>query len=112
MKLLFDQNLSPKLVGMLATQYPGSSHVSLCGLDRAQDAAVWEYARQQGYILVTKDSDFEELSLLRGVPPMVVWLRLGNCTTGRIEEVLRQHADEIKAHAASGQTGCLVIHDR
>ncbi|MFN3595261.1 MAG: DUF5615 family PIN-like protein [Thiobacillaceae bacterium] len=62
--------------------------------------------------LVTKDSDFEELSLLRGVPPMVVWLRLGNCTTGRIEEVLRQYADAIKAHAASGQTGCLVIHDR
>ncbi len=112
MKLLFDQNLSPKLVRMLATQYPGSSHVFLCGLDRARDADVWDFARLQGYVLVTKDSDFEELSLLRGVPPMVVWLRLGNCTTGRIEEVLRLHADEIKAHAAGGQTGCLVIHDR
>jgi predicted nuclease of predicted toxin-antitoxin system len=75
MKLLFDQNLSPRLVSMLSDQYPGCAHVEAHALDQATDEAVWMFARTHGYTLVTKDSDFHELSLLRGAPPKVVWIR-------------------------------------
>jgi predicted nuclease of predicted toxin-antitoxin system len=68
-KLLFDQNLSPRLVPRLSDLYPASSHVSAVGLGEADDAAVWEYAKDHGFAIVTKDSDFNDVSVLRGFPP-------------------------------------------
>lgn len=85
MKLLLDQNLSPRLVDQLSDVFPGSSHVSLAGLGRGTDDQVWDYALLNGYIIVTKDADFGDLVTVRGFPPKVIWLRLGNCTTGQIE---------------------------
>lgn len=61
MKLLFDQNLSPKLVNWLADLYPGSSHVLSLGLDCASDQAIWESAWDHGYAIVTKDADYREI---------------------------------------------------
>ncbi len=87
MKLLFDQNLSPKLTETLSDVYPGSGHVSLVGLDCASDEEVWTHARENGYAIVTKDADFDEVSQTRGYPPNVIWLRLGNCTTNEIESI-------------------------
>ena len=72
MKLLFDQNLSPRLVLKLADLFPDSNHVYAVDLDRAQDHEVYEYARREGFMLVTKDADFGELNVLRGFPPKVV----------------------------------------
>jgi predicted nuclease of predicted toxin-antitoxin system len=72
--LLFDQNLSPQLVTRLADLFPGALHVAQIGFDRASDLAVWEYARLQDCALVTKDTDFNDLSLLRGSPPEALWL--------------------------------------
>ncbi len=66
MKLLFDNNLSHKLVERLADLYPGSSHVMLEGLDQAEDHAIWDLAKANGFIIVTKDSDFNELSIMKG----------------------------------------------
>lgn len=80
MKLLCDQNLSPKLVARLADLFPDSSHVQTAGLDRADDDKVWDYARLNGYAIVTKDEDYYNLSVLRGCPPKVIWLQIGNCT--------------------------------
>jgi predicted nuclease of predicted toxin-antitoxin system len=97
MKVLFDQNLSPRLVSALADIYPGASHVSLLGLDRADDDAVWAFARANGYVIATKDVDFSELSVVRGFPPKVIWLRVGNCTTSHIEALLRSHLRKVKA---------------
>lgn len=88
MKLLLDNNLSPKLVTQLAHLYPDSSHVALLGLDRASDIEVWTIAGRDGYCLVTKDSDFNELLAVKGFPPKVIWIRLGNCTTAAITELL------------------------
>jgi predicted nuclease of predicted toxin-antitoxin system len=90
-RLLFDHNLSPRLVARLSDAFPGASHVSVHGLDRADDPDVWEFARDQGFTVVTKDTDFRDLATLRGAPPKIVWLRLGNCTTGQIENLLRHH---------------------
>jgi len=71
-KLLFDQNLSPRLATRLQDLFPDSSHVFWLGLDQAEDVEVWGYARQNGYLLVTKDADFSELSTLQGFPPKVI----------------------------------------
>lgn len=91
MKLLFDQNLSPRLVQHLSDLYPGSVHVSDRGLGAAPDAAVWAYARDHGFTIVSKDADFADLSVLRGHPPKVVCVRRGNCSTRDVEAILRQY---------------------
>lgn len=89
MKLLLDHNLSPRLVALLGDVFADSSHVSLHGLETADDAAVWAFAQANGYAIVTKDSDFPDLSVRLGFPPKIVWLRLGNCTTRDVEAALR-----------------------
>lgn len=91
MKLLFDENLSPRLVAELSTEFPGSAHVHDVGLGSATDAVVWDYARANGFVIVSKDSDFADLSVLYGAPPKVVWIRRGNCTTAAIAALLRMH---------------------
>jgi len=88
-KLLFDENISPHMVSALTDVYPGSAHVHECGLGSADDLAVWNYARDNGFTIVSKDSDFQEQSILRGSPPKVVWLRTANCTSAQIENLLR-----------------------
>ena len=80
MKLLFDENLSPKLVMALADVFPNSAHVDRLGLGGSPDSEVWEYAKQHGFVLVSKDSDFYEKSMLCGHPPKVVWIKKGNCS--------------------------------
>jgi predicted nuclease of predicted toxin-antitoxin system len=100
MKLLFDQNLASSLVSRLSDLYPGSSHVRDLGLSAADDDRVWTFAQEAGYTIVSKDSDFQQRSLLYGHPPKVVWLRVGNCTTKRIEELLRTHSPTLYAFEA------------
>lgn len=109
MKLLFDHNLSACLVQHLADVFPGASHVRLLGLERAADDQVWTYAQGRDYAIVTKDSDFSDLSVLRGFPPKVIWIRVGNCTTADIESLLRRHVIAIGDFLASGSDGTLVI---
>jgi predicted nuclease of predicted toxin-antitoxin system len=110
MKLLLDQNLSPRLVSRLADLYPDSQHVSFIGLDQADDSAVWEYANQNDFTVVTRDSDFSELSVLRGSPPKVIWIRRGNCSTNQIEEILRSHSEEIKQFSDNPNLGILKLY--
>jgi len=95
MKLLFDQNLSPRLPRLLAAIYDESVHVREVGLRDADDLAIWEYAKVEGYAIVSKDSDFQQRSLLHGSPPKFIWLRVGNCTVKRIENVLRGNSTAI-----------------
>jgi len=94
-KFLLDQNLSPRLVRTLEAVYPGSSHVRLLGLRDADDAVVWEFARDHGFIIVSKDSDFHQRSFVLGFPPKVIRIRLGNCPTTDIERVFREHQSGI-----------------
>ena len=110
MKLLFDQNLSPRLVTRLADHFPDSAHVATHALDHALDEAVWIFAREHGYTLVTKDSDFHEMSLLRGAPPKVVWIRRGNCSTLQIEAILRKHFPDIQSLLESPEAEFLLLY--
>ncbi|MDQ4099413.1 MAG: DUF5615 family PIN-like protein [Chloroflexota bacterium] len=92
MKVLFDQNLSFRLVQLLADVYPDAIHVQQVGLQEADDIRIWSYASEHNLIIISKDSDFHHLSLLHGQPPKTVWLRLGNAPTSTIAVVvLRQH---------------------
>lgn len=78
MKLLLDENLSRRLVPFLQNDYPSSTQIALVGMERANDREVWEYAKANGFVIVTRDSDYYELSMIRGQPPKVIWLRTGN----------------------------------
>jgi predicted nuclease of predicted toxin-antitoxin system len=88
-RLLFDQNLSYRLVDRLADIFPQATHVRLLALDRAPDDQIWEHARANEFCIVTQDADFAERSRLYGAPPKVVWLRCGNSTPEQVEILLR-----------------------
>lgn len=109
MKLLFDQNLSGRLVASLQDLYPGSSHVSLVGLSRAPDEDVWAFALANGFIIVSKDDDFRQLSMLRGAPPKVVWLQLGNCRTSAVEQALRRRYPAIESFVRNAESTFLIV---
>lgn len=110
MKLLFDQNLSFKLVRKLADVFPESSQAKLLGFDQATDSDLWEYARQNGFTLVTQDSDYNDRSALLGHPPKVLWLRCGNRPTDYVERLIRSHVDEIQRFGQDTSTGCIEIY--
>jgi predicted nuclease of predicted toxin-antitoxin system len=109
LKLLLDQNLSRRLLPELLPLFPGSSQVQLLGLDTATDAALWAFAKDHGYAIVTKDVDFLELMLLRGFPPKIVWLNCGNVANAVVRERLLSRAGEIAAFLSSGEEGVLEI---
>ena len=109
MKLPFDENLSPKLPGLLAALFPGSAHVRECGLLGFPDEEVWEYARANGFTIVSKDSDFQQRSLLYGHPPKLVWLRIGNCTGQQLVQLITAHGRDIHALDAEPFESVLVL---
>jgi len=109
MKLLFDQNLAPSLVGHLRDLFPDSKHISQCNLGDASDIAMWQYARDNDFILVSRDADFVELSTLRGFPPKVVWLRLGNCVTQDIHDSIRRNSIAIAEFVRDRERGVIAL---
>ena len=109
MKLLFDNQISPRLVSRLADLFPGSDHVYPLHLDAADDSEIWAYAATHDFVIVAKDSDFNDKSVLFGFPPKVVWLRVGNCTTTTIETTLRNHKEEIEALYADPTARLLIL---
>ncbi len=109
LSLLFDQHLSRRLVGLLATEYPGSEHVESAGLLGADDLTVWHYAAAHGLMVVSKDSDFRHLALLRGPPPKVIWLRVGNGPTAVAAALLRARLADVQAFAADPILALLVL---
>ncbi len=109
MKLLFDQNLSYKLARRLTDLFPDSTHVREVGLQEADDSVVWESATQQGFVIVSKDSDFHQRSFVFGFPPKVIWVQLGNCTTTEVEQLIRKDFDAIKAFYEDTEAAFLVL---
>ena len=99
-ELLFDENLSPLLPDLVADLFPLSRHVRQVGLLGADDSAIWEHAAANDFAIVTKNDDFRQMAVLRGPPPKVVWLTIGNCTTSLVSRLLRQHhAGLLEFHA-------------
>ena len=96
MKLLFDENLSHKLAERLSDHFPDSTHVRDIGLKSADDPDVWQFAVENRFIIVSKDSDMHDRSLVFGFPPKVIWIRLGNCSTRQVEALIRQELETVE----------------
>jgi predicted nuclease of predicted toxin-antitoxin system len=109
MKLLFDQNLSFKLCQALADLFPGSAQARLLGMAEADDRALWQHAQANGFVLVTQDSDFADMTALFGPPPKVIWLRCGNQPSDAVEKLLRRHAHAIAAFEHDNTAGSLEL---
>jgi predicted nuclease of predicted toxin-antitoxin system len=107
-RLLFDENISPRLVTLLASLYPGSLHVSTAGFTSASDLDMWSFAAANELVIVTKDHDFQEFSLDMGHPPKVIAVATGNCSTRRIKDILRTQAIRIN-HFGEDETRALLL---
>jgi len=99
-KVLIDQNLSFRLVDVLSSRFPGSCHVRDVGLSGDDDERIWQLAKDEGFVIVTKDNDFLARALVRGHPPQIVQIRIGNASTRQIAELLRMRADDIAQFVA------------
>jgi predicted nuclease of predicted toxin-antitoxin system len=109
MKLLFDSNLSHRLLELLKDLFPESVHVTTKGLDESSDREIWEYAKENGYTIVTKDSDFNDFSVVYGTPPKVIWIRTGNCKISDIESLIRKNFEYLKKFLDDSDTGIIRI---
>jgi predicted nuclease of predicted toxin-antitoxin system len=107
--LLVDQNLSHRLCWSLADIFPNARHVRDVGLGTATDTDVWTYAASHNLIIISKDADFHQRALRFGLPPKVIWLRLGNGPTSEIERVLRQHHAAISRFAEDVNQSLLIL---
>src|SRR5262249_8585396 len=109
MKLLFDQNLSFRLVGKLANEFPNSCHVRLLGMEEADDRVIWQYAWDYDLIIVTQHEDFDVLAQVHGFPTKIIWLRCENTSTANILHLLLTNHDLIKDFNENDQLACLEI---
>ena len=109
LKLLFDQNLPASFVVRFAEAFPGSQHVKSLGLDVATDRQVWDYARHNGFAIVSKDSDFHQMSFLYGAPPKTIWVRSGNCGVADLAHIISQHLDRIAKFLGTDAEALLVV---
>jgi predicted nuclease of predicted toxin-antitoxin system len=113
MSLLFDQNISFRIIKKVKVYFPGCKHVSDCGLMESDDLAIWEYAKKKRLAIVTFDADYHDFSLLYGFPPKIIWLRTGNMNTNSIARFLTQNTDSINRFLAGEHpyqdTSCLKL---
>jgi len=96
-KLLFDNNISHRVIAQIQDIFPNTNHVMLENLDESSDYEVWEFAHKNSYTVVTKDSDFNDLVIFRGIPPKVIWIKIGNCRVSQIVHLLKANEKLIKS---------------
>ena len=111
MKLLLDENVSDRIVERIADLFPGSAHIKSLGLKEADDRVIWEWAKQHGFALASKDTDFYQRAIVFGHPPKLIWLRVGNCPTSLITDLLKSRYDIIREFLAS-ETESLLVFER
>jgi predicted nuclease of predicted toxin-antitoxin system len=108
-RLLFDENLSHQLARLLADIFPQSLHVRDVGLKSADDAVVWQYAKENHLIIVSKDSDLHQRSFVIGHPPKLVWVRLGNCSSAEVAGLLRRRFSAITTFHDDAESSFLAL---
>lgn len=109
MKFLFDQNISYRILKLLPKEYSDSSHVKKEGLINSPDHEIWEFAKNNGYVIVTQDSDFNDLNSLFGFPPKIIWVRTGNLRTQTLLDTLIESESEIQKFLNDNSYGCFEI---
>lgn len=107
--LLFDQNLSFQIAKKIQDIFPGAKHVTDVGLQNSTDSDIWAFARVNNYVIITHDSDFIDISVLRGFPPKIIWLKIGNTSTANIVTRLRAESGLIKEFMETAETAFLEI---
>ena len=112
MKLLLDENLSRRIIPFIEAAFPQSSQVALLGMESFSDTAVWEFARDNNYVIVSKDSDFYDMSILYGHPPQIIWLRSGNVKKAEITHTLLTKQSLIEQSLTKDNISCLEIYKR
>ena len=110
MKLLFDENISLKLVNLVVKEFPKSNHIDFLRMQGTTDSCIWEYAKTENYIIVSKDNDFRQRSFLLGFPPKVIWLSVGNGGTKLIASLLLKNSEQIKTFANHSNEALLVLN--
>jgi len=111
-KLLFDQNISFRIVKKIGSIFPNSKQIRELGLDDSSDRVIWEFAKTEGFVIVTFDADFADLANLKGSPPKIIWLRMGNATTDNIVRILKEHqniVNEFVLNSEYEEIACLEI---
>lgn len=111
MKLLFDQNISFRLVKRINDIFPKVEQVRSLGLENSTDQEIWNFSKDNEYTIITFDGDFYDFSVVWGHPPKVVWIRTGNKTTNEIESILRKHRKNIEVFVSDKELACLEIID-
>lgn len=109
MRFLFDQNISHRILPLLPESLADSTSVKNEGLINASDKIIWEYAKENDYVIVTQDSDFNDLSSLYGFPPKIIWIRTGNLSTRQIIQILIDYFSEIEKFLSDDRYGCFEI---
>ena len=112
MKLLFDANLSDKIIPLIIDLFPGSTHVKAVKLEQANDRRIWDWAKDQKFTLISKDTDFYQMSFLYGPPPKFIWLRIGNQSTDLIVKLLRLRHPLISTFIQNQTESLLVLSER
>ena len=110
MKLLFDQNISFRILRLLPEGFSDCQQVSTVGLQNCSDAELWQYAKQNGFTVVTFDSDFFDMSILWDFPPKVIWFRTGNLSTAEIAEHIILNYSNINSFINHSTQSCLFIN--
>ena len=109
MKLLFDQNISFRIVGLIRSIFPASKQVQLVELNGAPDTSIWNFAKENEYAIVTFDADFYDLSVIKGFPPKIIWLRTGNATTREIANLIISRKEVIENFLKNEELACLQL---
>ncbi len=109
MKLLFDQNISHRIINQLSDILPESRQIRQLGIENHSDKVIWNFAKANDYTIVTFDADFYDFSIIWGHPPKIVWLRSYNQTTTQIETIIREHPTDIQEFLFNEDLACLEI---
>jgi predicted nuclease of predicted toxin-antitoxin system len=110
MKLLLDENLSRRVVPFILDDYPGSTQIALLGMEQACDLAIWEYAKSNSFVIVTRDSDYLDLSALYGQSPKIIWLRSGNQSKAAVIHLLLKSKGAIERALEQDGNACIEIY--
>jgi predicted nuclease of predicted toxin-antitoxin system len=97
MKLLFDQNISFRITKKLQNYFSGCLHVSDCKMSDCEDPEIWEYAKENDFVIVTFDSDFYDISIINGHPPKIIWIRTGNLAMKEIVQLMIENQETINS---------------
>lgn len=109
MRFLFDQNISHRIIDILPDLFEGSTSVKKEGLINASDKTIWEFAKSENLVIVTQDSDFNDLTTLNGFPPKIIWIRYGNLNTDEIADLLTKNQYLIQDFLKDENSGCFEI---